>query len=100
MPFDPGNVDNAYQNRNFILWVEAAFRNRSLSCDVLYLNPRLPLNVNAVVKRQVSEGVAAVVFLNRQMQLTSKVSIQVYNRRQAEATYDRMSSSWANSTDG
>jgi nuclear polyadenylated RNA-binding protein 3 len=76
------------ENRNFIWWVEQAFRQRGLTCDMLFLNPRLQLS--AVVKRQVLEGVQAVVFLNRQMQTASKISIQVFDRRgEGEASFDR-----------
>lgn len=76
------------QIRNFIWWVEQAFRQRGLTCDMLFLNPRLQLS--AVVKRQVLEGVHAVVFLNRQMQAASQISIQVFDRRgEGEAKFDR-----------
>jgi nuclear polyadenylated RNA-binding protein 3 len=55
---------------------------------MLFLNPRLQLS--AVVKRQVLEGVHAVVFLNKQMQAASKISIQIFDRRgEGEATFDR-----------
>jgi len=75
-------------DRNFIWWVEQAFRQRGLTCDMLFLNPRLQLS--AVVKRQVLEGVHAVVFLNRSMQAASKISIQVFDRRgEGEASFDR-----------
>ena len=78
------------KHRNFIWWVEQAFRARGLTCDMLFLNPRLQLS--AVVKRQVLEGVQAVVFLNRSMQLASKISIQVFDRRgEGEASFDRKS---------
>ncbi|KAI5806131.1 hypothetical protein EDC01DRAFT_748147 [Geopyxis carbonaria] len=75
-------------DRNFIWWVEQAFRQRGLTADMLFLNPRLQLS--AVVKRQVAEGVMAVVFLNRQMQATNRISIQVFDRRgEGEATFDQ-----------
>jgi nuclear polyadenylated RNA-binding protein 3 len=55
---------------------------------MLFLNPRLQMS--SVVKRQVLEGVQAVVFLNRQMQTASKISIQVFDRRdEGEALYSR-----------
>lgn len=42
------------------------------------------------MKQQILEGVQAVVFLSRQMQQDSKISIQVFDRRGAgEATFDR-----------
>lgn len=81
-------LDLLTSDRNFIWWVEQAFRQRGLTCDMLFLNPRLQLS--AVVKRQVLEGVHAVVFLNRSMQAASKISIQVFDRRgEGEASFDR-----------
>jgi nuclear polyadenylated RNA-binding protein 3 len=75
-------------DRNFIWWVEQAFRQRGATCDMLFLNPRLQLS--AVVKRQVLEGVQAVVFLNRQMQQASQISIQIFDRRgDGEASFDQ-----------
>ncbi|KAI5790006.1 hypothetical protein FPQ18DRAFT_367853 [Pyronema domesticum] len=75
-------------NRNFIWWVENAFKVRHLKVDMLFLNPRLQMS--SVVKRQVLEGVQAVVFLNRQMQTASKISIQVFDRRdEGEALYSQ-----------
>jgi nuclear polyadenylated RNA-binding protein 3 len=77
------------ESRNFIWWVENAFRSRNLKCDMLFLNPRLQLS--AVVKRQVMEGVTAVVFLNRQMQAASTISIQIFDRKdQDAASFNRM----------
>lgn len=74
--------------RNFIWWVEQAFRQRGLTADMLFLNPRLQMA--AVVKRQVAEGVNAVVFLNRQHQQTNQITIQIFDRRgEGEATWDR-----------
>lgn len=78
-------------DRNFIWWVENAFRAKGLSADMLFLNPRLQLS--AVVKRQIVEGVKAVVFLNRNMQQTNRITIQIFDRRgEGEATYDRKNS--------
>ncbi|KAI5817530.1 hypothetical protein BZA77DRAFT_309807 [Pyronema omphalodes] len=75
-------------DRNFIWWVENAFKVRHLKVDMLFLNPRLQMS--SVVKRQVLEGVQAVVFLNRQMQTASKISIQVFDRRdEGEALYSQ-----------
>ncbi|KAA8899246.1 hypothetical protein FN846DRAFT_909679 [Sphaerosporella brunnea] len=84
-------------DRNFIWWVENAFRSKNLKCDMLFLNPRLQLS--AVVKRQVMEGVNAVVFLNRQMQLASTISIQIFDRKDQDAAsfnqYDNLDPSVA-----
>lgn len=74
---------------NFIIWVENAFRARGLTVDMLFLSQRLQLS--AVVKRQIVEGVMAVVFLNQQSQQTNRITIQIFDRRgEGEATYDRM----------
>jgi len=51
--------------------------------DTLFLNPRL--DIGAVVRRQILEGVQAVVFLNKKMQLDGKINLQVFDRRQGEA---------------
>lgn len=56
---------------------------------MLFLSPRLQLS--AVVKRQIIEGVMAVVFLNHQSQQSNRITIQIFDRRgEGEATYDRM----------
>jgi len=76
--------------RNFIWWVEKAFRARSLTYDLLYLHPRMPLD--SVIKQQILEGVQAIVFLDSQKQRESYISLQVFNRHgSAEAGYDRPS---------
>ncbi|KAL0631302.1 nuclear polyadenylated RNA-binding protein 3 [Maublancomyces gigas] len=68
-----------------------AFKERGLSFDTVFVNPRIPLG--PVVKQQILEGVQAVVFLSRQMQQESKISIQVFDRRGAgEATFDQYDS--------
>lgn len=75
-------------DRNFIWWIEKSFRDRGLSFDSVFLNPRIPLE--PLVKQQILEGVQAIVFLSRQMQASSKISIQVFDRRgDGEATYDQ-----------
>ncbi|KAL4913728.1 hypothetical protein BDW62DRAFT_191992 [Aspergillus aurantiobrunneus] len=65
-------------DRNFVYYVEGCFRNRGLRVDVLTLGPRIPLD--AAVKRQVSEGVLAVVRLSRPSQLSRKIPLQVFDR--------------------
>ncbi|PLN80458.1 hypothetical protein BDW42DRAFT_170889 [Aspergillus taichungensis] len=65
-------------DRNFIFFVENAFRNRGLRVDVLVLGPRIPLN--AAVQRQISEGVLAVVRLARPNQFSRKIPLQVFDR--------------------
>ncbi|OOQ86523.1 putative arginine/serine-rich splicing factor [Penicillium brasilianum] len=65
-------------DRNFILHVENAFRNRGLRVDVLVLGPRIPLG--AAVHRQYVEGVLAVVRLSRPNQFSRKVPLQMFDR--------------------
>ncbi|KAL3479158.1 hypothetical protein BJX99DRAFT_85650 [Aspergillus californicus] len=65
-------------DRNFVYHVESSFRNRGLRVDVLVLGPRIPLD--AAVKRQISEGVLAVVRLSRPSQFARKIPLQVFDR--------------------
>ncbi|KAH0543976.1 hypothetical protein FGG08_001743 [Glutinoglossum americanum] len=66
-------------DRAFISFVEKAFRDRGIRSDVLFLNPRLDLA--AVVRRQILEGVQAVSRLTRQTQSSGKIPMQVFDRR-------------------
>ena len=65
-------------NRTFVAYIEKSFRDRGLRCDILQL-PRIPLD--AVIKRQILEGVQAVVKIFRQSQVTGKIPLQVFDRR-------------------
>ncbi|KAJ5748907.1 uncharacterized protein N7511_010603 [Penicillium nucicola] len=65
-------------DRNFVLHVENAFRNRGLRVDVLVLGPRIPLG--AAVHRQFIEGVLAVVRLSRPNQISRKIPLQLFDR--------------------
>lgn len=58
--------------------VETAFRDRGLRCDVLILSPRLSLS--AVVRRQIVEGVLAIVRLSRSNIYSGKIPLQVFDR--------------------
>ena len=64
--------------RTFVGYIEKSFRDRGLRCDVLQL-PRV--SMAAVVKRQILEGVQAVVKILRQSQVTGKIPLQVFDRR-------------------
>jgi len=64
-------------DRTFVGYIQQSFRERGLRCDVLQL-PRVSLA--AVIKRQVVEGVQAVVKIVRKSQNTGKIPLQVYNR--------------------
>jgi len=66
------------------MWfVEKAFLDRGVRIDTLFLAPRL--DTSAVVRRQIIEGVQAVVFLNKKMQVDGKIDMQVFDRRAGEA---------------
>jgi len=65
--------------RNFIGYVERGFQERGITCDVLLLSARL--NEAAVVRRQIIEGVQAVCKLTRASQGTSKIPLQIFDRR-------------------
>lgn len=65
-------------DRTFVAYIEKSFRDRSLRCEVMLLPPRLPLV--AVVKRQILEGVPAVVKIYRSAQVTGKIPLQVFDR--------------------
>ena len=63
--------------RAFVTYIESSFRERGLRCAVLIL-PGVPLE--AVVKRQILEGVQAIVKLYRTSQLTGKIPLQLFDR--------------------
>lgn len=66
-------------DRDFITWVEKAFSSRSVKVDVLLLSPRL--SEQAVIRRQIVEGVIAVVKLTRQNQISAKIGLQIFDRK-------------------
>ncbi|KAF2198566.1 hypothetical protein GQ43DRAFT_150854 [Delitschia confertaspora ATCC 74209] len=65
--------------RDFIGWVEDTFRQRGLRIDVLILSPRL--SEAAVVRRQILEGVLAIVKLNASSVAKGRIDLQVFDRR-------------------
>ncbi|OJD28072.1 hypothetical protein ACJ73_00528 [Blastomyces percursus] len=67
------NVD-----RDFVYHIENSFRDRGLRTDVLILSPRISLA--AVVRRQIIEGVLAIVKLSRSNQYSGKIPLQVFDR--------------------
>lgn len=67
--------DVGHQLVNF---VEQGFRVKGLTAQTIWLNPRLALAV--VIKRQIIEGVQAVVKLTRGVQYSSKIPLQVFDR--------------------
>ena len=68
--------------RDFINWVENAFKSRSVRAEALLLSPRL--SEQAVVRRQILEGVVAVVKLKRENQNSGKIGLQIFDRRQGQ----------------
>jgi hypothetical protein len=64
--------------QSFINWIEQGFRAKGLRASTIWLSARLPLN--AVVKRQIIEGVQAVVKLSQHAQYNSKIPLQVFDR--------------------
>ncbi|KAI8963591.1 hypothetical protein F5Y11DRAFT_144514 [Daldinia sp. FL1419] len=64
--------------RDFISWIERAFLSQGLRVQVMFFNPHFPRE--AVIQRQVMEGVHAVVELDYRAQQTGLVSLQVFNR--------------------
>ncbi|KAI1087084.1 hypothetical protein F5B19DRAFT_486993 [Rostrohypoxylon terebratum] len=65
-------------DRDFVGWVERSFLELGLKVQVMFLLPHM--SREAVVQRQVMEGVCAVVELDFQAQRTGTVSLQVFNR--------------------
>lgn len=65
-------------NRGFVGWVEDQFSNRGIKFETMFLSPRLPLQ--AVINRQILEGVLAVAQLTQQSQDRSKIPLQVFDR--------------------
>lgn len=65
-------------DRDFVSWVERSFLDLGLKVQVLFLHSHL--SREAVIQRQVMEGVHAVVELDFQAQRSGTVSLQVFNR--------------------
>ncbi|KAI9666257.1 MAG: hypothetical protein M1821_004192 [Bathelium mastoideum] len=87
LPFprrDPRNVPDVQilildnLDQGFVAWVEKAFRDRQIRVDSLHLHPRF--SENAVVRRQMIEGVQAVIRLTRASQASGKIPLQVFDR--------------------
>lgn len=65
-------------DRTFVGYIQQSFRDRGLRCEVLPL-PR-GVSLQAVVKRQIIEGVQAVVKIYRKSQVTGKIPLQIFDR--------------------
>ncbi|KAI9745980.1 MAG: hypothetical protein M1818_000661 [Claussenomyces sp. TS43310] len=66
-------------DRGFVTWVDDELRARNIKTEIMFLSPRLPLS--AVIRRQIVEGVLAVAQLTRRSQDTSKIPLQVFDRK-------------------
>lgn len=64
---------------DFIRYVEDTFRAQKLTVNVLIMSVRLP--EAAVVRRQIIEGVLAIVRLDTGSLAKGKVNVQVFDRR-------------------
>ena len=73
------NTIFANQCSDFIRYVEDTFRAQNLRINVLIMSPRLP--EAAVVRRQIIEGVLAIVRLDTGSLAKGKVDVQVFDRR-------------------
>ncbi|KAF1929109.1 uncharacterized protein M421DRAFT_92201 [Didymella exigua CBS 183.55] len=65
--------------RDFIRYVEDTFRTQNLRVNVLIMSPRL--SEAAVVRRQIIEGVLAIVRLDTSSLAKGKINVQIFDRR-------------------
>jgi len=72
-------VLNENLSRDFIRYVEDMFRRQNLRSNVLVMSGRFP--EPAVVRRQILEGVLAIVRLDTSGFAKGKVSVQIFDRR-------------------
>lgn len=79
-------------DRAFVGYIDKSFRDRGLASQIYTLAPRLSLE--AFTKRQILEGVQAVVKIMRQSQVTGKIPLQVFDRTDRNnvqfAEYDQL----------
>lgn len=79
------------ENRPFVDYLEKAFRDRGLRTAVLYL-PQIP--IQSLVKRQIIEGVQAIVRADRSTRNSGRIPIQVFDRT-AGASNVRFDGAWS-----
>lgn len=65
-------------NRDFVSWVENAFKAKGLRTEVMYLHPRIPKD--QIIQRQAAEGVHAVIDLDLRAQHLGKIPVQAFDR--------------------
>ncbi|KAL0939534.1 RNA-binding protein [Colletotrichum truncatum] len=72
---------------DFVAWVQRAFTDRGLKVAVMFFNPTFPRE--AVIQRQVVEGVHAIVDLDMQSHHYGKIPLRVFDRSSGvSARYD------------
>lgn len=65
-------------DRTFVGYIQQSFKDRGLQCEVIQL-PR-GVGLQALVKRQIIEGVQAVVKIHRRSQVSGKIPLQIFDR--------------------
>lgn len=81
---DPGDVPDVQiipmepLDRQFLTWVENEMRGR-VKVEVMPYDPRTPLQ--AIIRRQILEGVHSVAKLDMRAQQSCKISLQVFDRQ-------------------
>lgn len=70
-------------SRDFVAWVESAFKAKGLTTHNMFLHPRMPKD--QVIQRQAAEGVHAVVDLDMHSQNTGKIPVQAFDRSAGSA---------------
>lgn len=65
-------------SRDLVDWLQRVFRDRGLKTDVMLVSPNFPRQ--AIVERQILEGVHGIVEIDHATQQTGKLSIQVFKR--------------------
>jgi hypothetical protein len=66
-------------DRVFISYIEKAFNTRGIRTDILILSPGL--DIAAVVRRQILEGVLAVSCVTKQAQTAGRIPLQIFDRK-------------------
>ena len=65
-------------NRDFVSWVEGAFKAKGLKTEVMHLHPRMPKD--QIIQRQAAEGVHGVIELDMRAQSLGRIPVQVFDR--------------------
>ena len=64
--------------RGLVDWLQKLFRDKGLKTDVMFVRPNFPRE--AIVQRQILEGVHGIVEIDHATQSTGRLSIQVFKR--------------------